>query len=73
MLHSALTHLSSANAWRLILKHPFVPAAQHLIILSDNNDMRAARWADYQWNGEWTDNPKRLCVFIPDTGTIPPE
>jgi len=36
LLHSALTRPSSADAWHLKSRHPFVPAAQHLISLSDN-------------------------------------
>jgi len=40
-----------------------LPAAQ------DNNNIRAAKWAGHQWNAEWTYNPKRLRIFIPDTGT----
>jgi len=39
LLHSALTRL-------LTSRHPFVPAAQHLISLSNNN-IHAAQWADY--------------------------
>jgi len=50
----------------------FEPAAQHLISLSDNN-IRAAQWAYHQWNAEWADNPTRLRIFIPDTGTHPTE
>jgi len=69
LLHSARTRSSSANARRLKSRHPFVPAAQHLISSSDNNNIRAAQWADYQWNAHWTDNPTRLRVFKPDTGT----
>jgi len=69
LLHSALTHPSSAKTRRLKSRHPFVPAAQHLICLSDNNNIRAAQWADYQWNAEWTDSPTRIRIFIPDTGT----
>jgi len=72
LLHSPLTRPSSANARRLKLSHPFVPATQHLISLSDNNNIRAAQWADYQWNAEWPDNPTGLRIFIPDTGTHPP-
>jgi len=34
--------------------------------------MRAAQWADYQWNADWVDNPTRLRIFIPDTGTHHP-
>jgi len=70
LLHSALTRPSSANARRLKSRHPFVPAAQHLISSSDN--IRAAQWADHQWNAGWADSPTRLRIFIPDTGTHPP-
>jgi len=72
LLHSVLTRPSSANARRLKSIHPFVPAAQQLISLSDNNNIRAAQWVDYQWNVEWTDSPTRLRIFLPDTGTHPP-
>jgi len=71
LLHSALTHPSSASAWCLKLRHLFVHAA-HLISLSDNNNIRAAQWVDHQWNAEWADNSTRLRTFIPDTGTNPP-
>ena len=37
LLHSALIRPSSANVRRLQSRHPFVPAAQQLISLSDNN------------------------------------
>jgi len=55
---------SSPNARRLKSRHPVVPTAwrQH----------RAAHWADQQWDAEWTDNPTRLRIFIPDTRTHPP-
>jgi len=74
LLHSALTRPSSANARRLKSRHPFVPAAQHLISSSDDNNIRAAQWADYQWNAEWADSefPKRrqaqsyICFTRPD-------
>jgi len=36
-----------------------------------DNSIRAEHWADHQWNAEWTDNPTRLRIFIPDTGTHP--
>ena len=52
-----------ANARRLKSRHPFVPVAQP-VISSSGNKIRAAQWAD---------NPTRLCIFIPDTGTSPPE
>jgi len=71
--HSALTRPSSANAWHLKSRHPFVPAAQQLISLSDKNNIRAAQWADHQWNAEWTDNPTSLRTFIPDTDAHPRE
>jgi len=68
LLHSTLTRPSSANAKS---RHPFEPAGQHLISSFDNNNIRTAQWADHQWNVEWTDNPTRLRIFIPDTGTHP--
>ena len=42
-----------------------------IISFSDNN-IRAAQWADYQWNAEWADNPTRLSTLIPDTDTHTP-
>ena len=51
------TRPSGATAWRLKSRHPFVPAAKQLISFSDNN-IRAAHWADHQWNAEWADNPQ---------------
>jgi len=72
LLHSALTRPSGAAAWRLKSRHPFVLAAQQLISFSDNNNIRAAQWADHQWNAEWADNPTRLRTSIPDTGTHTP-
>jgi len=50
LLHSALARLSSPNARHLKSRQPFVPAT-HLISSSDNN-IRAAQWADHQWNAE---------------------
>jgi len=73
LLHSALTLPSSANARRFKSRHPFVPAVQHLISLSDNNNIRAAQWADRQWNAEWADNPTRFRILMPDIGTHPPK
>ena len=72
LLHSALTRPSSANARRLKSRHPFVPAAQQLIGLSDRNNIREAQWADHQWNVEWVEIPTRFRIFIPDTGTHHP-
>ena len=47
LLPSALTHPPSANARRLKSGHPLVPAAQQLISLSDNNNIRATLWVDH--------------------------
>ena len=71
LLHSALTRPPSAVARRLKSRHPFVPAALQLISFSDNNNIRAAQWADHQWNAEWADNPARLRTVIPDIDTHP--
>jgi len=73
LLPSALTCPLCADAHRLKSRHPFVPAAQQLNSFCDNNNIRAAQWADHQWNAEWADNSTRLRIFIPDTGTQPPE
>jgi len=51
LLHSELTHPSSADARLFKSRCLFVPAAKQLISLSDNS-MRAAHWADHQWNAE---------------------
>jgi len=67
LLHSALTRPSSAVARRLKSRHPLVPAAQQLISSSDINSIRAAQWADHQWNAEWLENTTRLRTFIPNT------
>ena len=72
LLHSELTRPSGAAAWRLKSRHPFVPTTQQLISFSDNNNIRAAQWADHQRNVEWADNPTRLRTSIPDTGTHTP-
>ena len=71
LLHAALTRLSSVDARLLKSRHPYVPAAQELISSSDNNNSRAAHWADHQWDAEWADNPTKLCIFIPNIGTNP--
>jgi len=68
---TALTRPSSANARRLKSRHPFVFAARHFISSSDNNNLLASQWVDHQWNAEWADKPKRLRIFIPDTGIHP--
>jgi len=57
LLHSALTCSSSANARRLKSRHPFVPAAQQLICLYDNNTIRTEKWADHQCNANCDGQP----------------
>jgi len=64
LLHPALTRPLSVGGQLLISRHLFVPAAQQLISSSDNN-IRAAHWADHQWNAEWAVNPTRLRIFPP--------
>ena len=73
LLHSALTRPSGAAARHVKSRHPFAPAAQQLISFSDNNNIRAAHWADHQWNAEWADSPTRLRTSISDPGTPTPE
>jgi len=46
LLHSVLTSPPSAYARNLKSRHPFVPIAQQHSSF-DNNDMRAAQWADH--------------------------
>jgi len=70
-IKSTYTRPSSAVARRLKSRHPFVPAAQQLISLSVNNNIRAVQLADHQWDVEWADNSIRLRTLIPDTGTHP--
>jgi len=72
LLHSALTRPWSAVARHLKSRHPFLPAAQQLISLYDNNSILGAQWADHQWNSEWAGNTTRLRTLIPDTGTHTP-
>jgi len=60
LLHSALRRPSIAEARRLKSRHPLVPAARLHFSSSDNNNIRAALWADHQWNVEWADNTTRL-------------
>jgi len=72
LLHSALTRASSADARRLKSRYTFIPAAQQLISFSDNSNISAAQWRDYQWNAEWADSPTRHRIFIPETGSYTP-
>ena len=50
----------------------FCTSRTQLIGFSDNNNIRAAQWADHQWNQEWADTPTRLRTSIPNTGTQTP-
>jgi len=59
--------------WFRKSRHPFVPATQQLISSSgDNNNIRAALWADHQWSAKWLENITRFRTFIPDIGAHPP-
>jgi len=69
LLHTAFTCPWSGNARLLKSRHPFVPAAQHLICSSLNNNTLAALKSDHRWNAAGADKPTRLRIFIPDTGT----
>ena len=71
LLYSAFTRPPDGNARRLESRHPLAPATQQLS-LSDNN-RSAVLQADHRWNAEWLENTRRLCTFIPDTGTTLPE
>jgi len=71
LLHSMLTHPSTANAQHLKPRHPFVPAAQQLIRLFNSSNIRAAHWEEHQWNAEWANNPTKFRIFISDTATHP--
>ena len=56
LLHSAITHSPSADAGQLKSRHPFVPATQ--FIGSSDNNIRAAQWADHQWNAGGRKTPQ---------------
>ena len=64
LFHSVLTRPSDAAARRLKSRHPFVPAAKHQISFSDSNNIRAAHWADHQWNAEWADGPQDSVLYF---------
>ena len=70
-LHSVLTHPLSANARRLKSRHPFVPAAKHLISSSDNNNICAAHWADHQWNAGRRTTPQDSTFSSPTLAPTP--
>jgi len=62
------------NKWRLKPRHSFVPAAQQLIILSDNDNIRAAQWADHQITDGMPSERTALkdSVFLFPTPATPP-
>jgi len=66
LLHSALTRPSSANARRLKSRHPFV------ISSSDNNNIRAAQWADHQMECGVGGQPHKTPHFHPRHRYPPP-
>ena len=61
LLHSALTRPSGAAAWRLKSRdtHLYPPHNNSSVCLTttQKHSLRAAQWADHQWNAEWADNP----------------
>ena len=63
--------LPARNARYLKSRHTFVPAAQHLISSSDDNNRNAALWTGYQWIAELLENTTRLRTFIHEIGTHP--
>ena len=67
LLLSALTCPPSAKARGLVSRHAFVPAAQQLISISVNNNIRAAHCGSPMECGV---GGQPAC--IPDTGTHPP-
>ena len=54
------------------IETPICIRPQQLISVSETNNICAAQWAGHQWSAEWADNPTRLRMLIPDTGTHPP-
>jgi len=61
LLHSAPTCPPSANAWHLKSRHIYVSAAQQLVSSCDNNNnIRAAHWADHRWNAAWAEELKEM-------------
>jgi len=70
LLHSALTCPSSANARGIKLRHPFLSAAQHLISFSENNNIRAARWAPMECRVDG--QPHKTLHFHPQHRHPPP-
>jgi len=65
LLHSGLACPPDTDARRLKSRHPFVTAAQHLISLSDNNNICAANWTDHQWNADWVSQSYKTPCFHP--------
>jgi len=62
--------IQSRLVWLVMDKprHRFVFTTQQHISSSDNNNIRAAHWADHQLKAEWVGNLTRLRTFIPDNG-----
>ena len=71
-----LIHITQRSSAHRVQTHGASKRDTHLYpphnMSSVYSNIRAAQWADYQWNAEWTDSPIRLRIFIPNTGTHPP-
>jgi len=71
LLHTKLLAPTSQRPRRLKSRHPFAPAALHLLQSADNQDISATRWVDTKWNAEWQESPVRLRSFVPDADSHP--
>jgi len=62
-----LKNLLESEMWSVVLQPGRKP---HCVSFSFESDkLRAAQWADHQWNTEWADNPTTVWTLIPDTST----
>ena len=64
LLHFKLARSSIGTQRRLKSRHPFVPAVQDLLKISNDSNIGAADWLDCAWNKEWKDNITRLHTSI---------
>jgi len=72
LLHSTFTCPPSGNAWRLISMHPFVPAAQQLIISSDDNNKKCGALGGSPMECGVVGQHHETPHFNPRHGTHPP-
>ena len=73
LFHSALTYPPGANARRLKSRHPFMLAAQQLISLSDNNNIRAVHRVNHQRKvrSGWTTSRDSILSSSTPAPTLP--